>query len=194
MGLIAGVVGAVLLALVIAIASQPVNTFWRWWRPYPPACENGTCVSPRDYRPSEIPEDVVRRVRGLSRFGNRCRCGNVYAGGCDYPLLNRWVRVLPDGEVRPYLMHRVFGKWKLDETTVVSKAAESKAIGPPIELPGWTIPLASTILCGGIALAIAYFGPEAKAHPIRPWFVMGCTVFGLAVGSAVWWMRGSAKR
>ena len=88
----------------------------------------------------------------------------------------------------------MFGRWKPDETDVVLKAAESKATGSPIEIPGWMSSLALTVICGGIAIWVAYVGPDAKANPIRPWLVIGCTVLGLGIGCAVWWMSGSEKR
>lgn len=187
LGLMAGVAGAVLTVLAIAVASEPFDAFWRRWRPYPPTCENGTCTHRQDYCRTEIPEDVVARVRGLSRFGHRCRCGNVYGGGCDYPLLNRWIRVLPNGQVRPYLRHRILGRWIPDKTAVVVKAAEySKPTSPPIEVPGWVLPVALAVISGGIATWVAYVSPDAKPHPIRPWFVITCTVVGLGCGCVVW--------
>ena len=194
LGTIAGPMGAMLIAIAITVATEPVDRFWRWWRPYPPACENGTCVRWNDYRRCQIPEGTVRRVRGLACFGERCRCGNLYTGGCDYPLLNRWVRVLPDGDVRPYLRHRVLGRWIRDETNVVVKASESKWSDASLDIPGWLLPVALTVICGGIALTVAYVGPDAKADPIRPWFVIACAALGLGIGCAVWRMHGSGRR
>lgn len=188
LGAAAGVIGAVLVTLTIFVASEPFDRFWRWWRPYPPACENGTCAGQDDYSRCEIPEDVVRRVRSLARFGKRCRCGNIYGGGCDYPLLNRWVRVLPEGTVRPYLRHRPFGRWIRDETNVVAKASEPKRPRPSIKIPRWVVPVALAVISGGMAAKVAYIGPHATADPIRPWFVLACAALGLGLGCvALFW-------
>src|SRR5437867_2731615 len=92
-GLIVGVAVAVMAMFMAALIDLPFDRFWRWWRPYPPVCENGTCKGYRGYDVIRIPEEVLQRVKGLSWVGWRCKCGNIYAGGIGYGMQNRYVRV-----------------------------------------------------------------------------------------------------
>ena len=88
-GFLVGVFAAVAAIFIVALINEPFERFWRWWRPYPPVCENGTCNGFRGYNLAEIPEDLLRRVKGLSHLGWRCKCGNIYAGGYGYGMQNR---------------------------------------------------------------------------------------------------------
>lgn len=174
--------------LLFLVVVEPIDRFNRWWRPYPPVCENGCCESYSDYQSYTIPEDVVKRVKGMAHYGNRCRCGNIYAGGCDSPMLNRWVRVLPNGEVRPYLKHVVFGRWKPDEgEIVVVKKEDSETHRTPLILPGWIIPVFMTLICGGMAFFEIYIRTDLEPHPLSAWFVGGIALLGFVIGCIVWW-------
>ena len=70
-----GLLGTFLAMFLLVLVLSPLDTlagrFARWWRPFPPPCENGTCIGRDAYRRCEIPEEVVNRVRGLCRSGYR---------------------------------------------------------------------------------------------------------------------------
>lgn len=94
------------------------DLFWRWWRPYPPPCESGTCRRWRDYKTEYAPE-AERRIEGLSPVRWTCSCGHVYAAGVNNGLERCWFRVLPGGEIRLYLRHGYAGRWQQDRQTPV---------------------------------------------------------------------------
>ncbi len=109
-GVVAGVAFTVVAMLLAAWVSWRVVAFTCWWRPYPPPCERGTCIRPDQQRLEHLPEEIGETRPDLSCCGYRCQCGNLYA-----PLgSTRWVRVLPDGTLEPYLVHRPFGRWRPD--------------------------------------------------------------------------------
>jgi hypothetical protein len=112
-GSIAGLVAALALILLIVLIYRPYEAFWKWWRPYPPVCENGTCVGYEAYETMKTPDEVRVNASDISPVCYRCKCGNHYGGGTK-TLWNRWVRIMPDGTTRPYLKHRSFGRWKPD--------------------------------------------------------------------------------
>src|SRR4051812_27709790 len=137
-GLIAGVVATVLAGFLAALAEEPLDRFWRRWRPYPPVCENGTCAGRHDYETTKVPEETVAAVKGLSWLGYRCKCGNIYAGGYGYGMQNRWVRILPDGQIRPYLTHRVLGRWQIDDGSGMAEEwVEAQSWIDRLAIPGW---------------------------------------------------------
>jgi len=113
LGFLAGAVAGIIALFIIVVAVWvPRDVFWQWWRPYPPPCENGTCRR-RDYRIVSVPE-ADRKIEGLSPIRWICKCGHVYASGTSRGLEGRWVRVLPEGKIRPYLKHRFAGRWRPD--------------------------------------------------------------------------------
>lgn len=121
LGIICGVAAVLAISIVALVILEPFRRFWRWWRPYPPVCENGTCLGHDGFETYILPEDVVLRLNGLSWLGWKCRCGSIYAGGYDLPFRNRWVRVLPNGKIRPYLVHHFLGRWQSDDGSGLSK-------------------------------------------------------------------------
>jgi hypothetical protein len=197
LGAVVGLLGTLLAMFLLVLVLSPLDTlaerFARWWRPYPPVCENGTCIGRDAYRRCEIPEEAVNRVRGLCRSGYRCKCGNVYATGYDYGMQRRFLRVLADGKLRPYLRFRIFGRWRADDGRGIIEITPDYVEPPPREIPGWTIPLLSTAICAGIAWCVVYLPRGRKPHPIDPWFVLGVAALGLVMGCVVWW-RGPPKQ
>jgi len=114
-GMMLGGLSVVLAGFIVALILEPFDRLWRWWRPYPPVCENGTCVGYESFESVKLEEHVVEKTAGLSWLGWRCNCGNFYGGGYEFPFHNRWVRVLPNGKIRPYLIHRFLGRWYPDD-------------------------------------------------------------------------------
>jgi hypothetical protein len=185
LGAAAGAVGALLAVLLIALICEPFERFWRWWRPSLPACENGTCRGYGDYKRCDIPPETRRKVQGLASSGWRCRCGNVYGGGCDYPLLNRFVRILPNGTVRPYLKHRLLGRWRPDNRTTFPSPPAAGTHWTEKDLPGWLVPLFTGVLCGAISLFVVW-RQSGLSRPTAPWFIGGCALLGLVLGCVAW--------
>lgn len=112
--IVCGIVLYVVFALLVTLICWPFSKFWRWWRPYPPVCENGTCKGFQSYEYYHIPDEMRADKQWIACLGLRCECGNIYVGGIGYGVLNRWFRLLPDGTIRPYLKHRVLGRWQPD--------------------------------------------------------------------------------
>jgi hypothetical protein len=191
LGAVVGLLGTLLAAFLLAFLLSPLDAllerFARWWRPYPPACENGACAGRDAYQRCEIPEEVVKRVRGLCRSGYRCKCGNVYATGHDYGMQRRFLRVLPDGKIRPYLRFRIFGRWRADDGRGIIELPPDYVEPVPREIPGWVVPCLSTAIFGGVAFCVVYLSPSAKPHPIDPWFVLAVAALGFVTGCVVWW-------
>ncbi len=198
LGAVVGLLGTLLAAFLLLLVLWPLDTLVerlaRWWRPYPPVCENGTCAAREAYTDCEIPQEVVKRVRGLCRTGYRCKCGNVYATGYDYGMQRRFLRVLPDGRIQPYVRFRVFGRWRADDGRGIVEITPDYVEPVPLDIPGWAIPLLSTAICGGIALCVIYLPRGHKPHPIAPWFVLAVAVVGLVVGCVVWWIGPKEQR
>src|SRR5437762_2994979 len=88
-GALAGGTAAVLAALLAALVYEPVDRFWRWWRPYPPPCENGTCRALRDWKTTPTPDDALAAVKGLSVVAWQVKGGNLYGGRYEHGLQDR---------------------------------------------------------------------------------------------------------
>lgn len=196
-GAVVGFLGTLLATFLLTFALLPLDClldrFSRWWCPYVPACENGTCVEGEGYSACEIPEEVVKRVKGLCRTGYRCKCGHVYATGYDYGMQRRFIRVLPDGTIRPYLRHRIFGRWRPDEGQGIVELPPDYVEPAPLKIPGWTVPCLCMLLCGGIAFYVVYLRSGNERHPVAPWFVLGATLLGFASGCIAWWIGPPKK-
>jgi hypothetical protein len=114
-----------------------------------PPCENGMCTEYGHFKQTNLAAELVAQFRGLSSYARTCRCGNVYAGGNDWPLRNRCVRVMDDGTLRPYLNYRSRGRWQPDSPDSV--------IAVPPETPHpvfdhWASPLVVVLIVSGILL------------------------------------------
>ena len=190
-GMLVGAVVGCLAGLLAAFVLELFDGFWSWWRPYPPVCENGTCVGPSSYESVMLPKEHVAAVAGLSPFGDRCKCGNLYTGGYAGGFRNRWVRILPDGTIRPYLKHVVFGRWRRDEATTI------ETIGPgPLEracnrldrvdIPGWLVPILSMSIFGAIAF-IAAWRKLLVADPVALWMAGLISLWGFVFGCIAWY-------
>jgi hypothetical protein len=112
-GSILGVCFAIFVVFFAALVSWPFEAFSRWWRPHPPPCENKSC-SLAGYSIELLPEDFINKNPGFSPIAYRCKkCGNLYA--CFDS--GRFVRILPDEGLKPYLRHKPFGRWQTDHDT-----------------------------------------------------------------------------
>jgi len=195
-GLITGVVAAGVYVFVAALINEPFDRFWRWWRPYPPMCENGKCEGLRANETCKIPEDIIQKIKGISWLGWRCKCGNLCAGGFGYGMRNRWVRVLANGEIRPYLKHRSFGRWIPDDGVGIGVPGKNEKIEKALDnldrvkLPGWVMACLLTVIFGSVA-AITVWNNSGFSNPIGPWFVVACSAMGLVFGSVAWWLGPS---
>ncbi|WP_339910966.1 hypothetical protein [Symmachiella dynata] len=195
LGLIVGVTASVLFGLFAAVVRDLLDRIWRRWRPYPPPCENGTCVHASHFRSTEIPDEIVHAVAGLAKYGQRCRCGNLYSSGIAHGLLNRWVRVLPDGTIRAYLIHRPFGRWEPDNSTEIKPGMIERVLdrfGRILEgqVPGWVVPPLMTIIFAGIA-SYAVYAQSGFQHPFAFWFIGALATCGF-VGGCVFLWKGPA--
>lgn len=185
-GLVLGavVMGALAIGariLLLVVVAEPFDKFARWWRPFPPPCENGTCRHQSDYERYELPPELVERWTGLARSGYRCRCGHVYGCGCDWPLLNRFVRVLPDGSLRPYLRYLPFGPWRPDPPT--SRVAIPRTPQcPPMRFPTGTAAIIVFAFTTGTAVVTVY--RHGWTSPLAWPFVIAVSVVGLISGIA----------
>ncbi|TWU07005.1 hypothetical protein CA54_54090 [Symmachiella macrocystis] len=191
LGLIIGGAASVLFMLCVAVVGDLLDRIWRRWRPYPPPCENGTCVHTSHFRSTEIPDEMVHSVAGLAKYGQRCRCGNLYAGGIAHGLQNRWVRVLPDGTIRAYLIHRPFGRWKPDNSTEIKQETIERVLdrfGRILEgqVPGWGLPPLMTIIFAGIA-SYAVYSQSGFQHPFALWFIGALATYGFVSGCVFLW-------
>lgn len=259
-GFIAGVAFTVFVRFLASLISPPFEAFRRWWRPYPPPCEHGTCTNLGQYHVERLRDEFHENRPDLSSIGWRCRCGGLYAG----VGATRWVRVLSEGTLEPYLVHRPFGRWRRDPaeqlppyrpiydpaffgtlgavslivgaaalllTKLVSLGAlqtigavgimtgvallllagidhlfrrrqsaqaaselalteqtrtpDTKETEEEGYIPGWTIPLITTLLTGGTAFFVMWFETGLRDATSR-WLVAGCTALGLILGTAAW--------
>lgn len=187
--IIAIVVAFVALLLLCTIILDPFDRLSRWWRPYPPTCENAVCTHSSGYALYDLPDDLVQRWKGLSRSGYQCRCGFVYAGGYESPLRSRWVRVMPDGTLRPYLRHRPFGRWQPDDhhATVAVPPVPTR---PEIQLPRWTAPVFLFAICGGMAFVVTF--RDLDTNPLAYPFIICCAILGLTIGTVVEFLVGGS--
>jgi hypothetical protein len=112
-GFFTGILVAVALLLLFGLIVEMVGRFCKWWRLFPPVCENGTC-RPSYYESTETPLLLRKHVDGIQYHAYRCKCGNLYTKiGC-LSLKTQWVRILSDNAIQPYLKHFPFGRWKPD--------------------------------------------------------------------------------
>jgi hypothetical protein len=195
-GIVGSMAGVAAVALATLIAVLVYDHIWRRWRPYPPVCENGTCMGLPNYKTTKIPEDVLATVKGLSSLGWRCTCGNVYAGGYAQGLQNRWVRVLPDAKIRPYLKHRMLGRWKPDDALPIGPGRIERAVqwldrhtDPYFQakIPGWVIPGLMAVITGGLAFVVVW-SESGLTNPNGPWFVIVVAFLGFVLGCIAWWL------
>ena len=192
LGLIVGGAASVLLGLFAAVLRELTERIWRWWRPYPPPCENGTCAHRSHFRSTEIPDDVVHSFAGLAKYGQRCRCGNLYVGGIEHGLQNRWVRVLPDGTIGAYLIHRPFGRWQPDNSTEFGPGGIERVLdrfGRILErqVPRWVFPPLMTIIFGGMA-SHAVYSQSDFGHRFALWFIGALATTGFVGGCVMLWI------
>lgn len=180
-----------LLYLVIV---DPIERILTWWRPHPPPCENKTCTHAAGYRAYKLPDDVARRWKGLASWGRQCGCGRVYAGGNDSPLRDRWVRVLPDGSLRPYLRHRLFGRWKPDRADAVIAVPATYKETPPAEInfPTGTPTIVLTLFTMATSLWVVW--SDLPTHELAYPFVAACTLLALITGIVVEWRMLRSQR
>jgi hypothetical protein len=102
LGWVAGVVG---FALAIAGALGGWYAIERWYAagPFLPACHTGKCQGTReawglgDYQLVQVGDYVV----------HRCRCGHEYM----MRRGRRFMERVPDGTLKPYMVHRPFRGW-----------------------------------------------------------------------------------
>jgi hypothetical protein len=192
-GPILGVAAALLLTALLILIYAPFDIFVQWWRPYPPCCENGTCRGWDSYTSRATPQELLWTEKGLSSTCWRCNCGNMYAGGYGCGMRNRWVRVLPDAQVRPYLRHRSFGPWLPDDGAGMGTPDRmdkiERALGRwnHVQIPGWVIPIATSSLMVAIA-AIVVYSEDRFTNPIAPWLVAAVGILGLLLGAGVSWL------
>jgi hypothetical protein len=132
-GFFAGIIGAIALALLLTLICQTIAKFSIWWRPFPPVCENGSCHI-KDYNSTETPLSVRKYVEGILYHAYRCKCGNLYTQIDSLGLRTRWVRILPDNTVQPYLKHYIFGRWKPDALNRIEIPAGCAEVSWKIEL------------------------------------------------------------
>jgi hypothetical protein len=191
LGLIVGGAASVLFMLCVTMVRDLLDRVWRRWRPSPPPCENGTCVHPSHFRSTEIPDEIMDAVAGFAKYGQRCRCGNLYASGISHGLQNRWVRVLQDGTIRAYLIHRPFGRWQPDNSTEIKPGTIERVfdrLGRILEgqIPGWVVPPLMTIIFGGIASFVVY-SQSGLEHPFAFWFIGALAICGFVGGCVILW-------
>jgi hypothetical protein len=127
-GLIAGIIASIILVLLMLLIQRPYEILQKWWRPYPPVCENGTCRGYDSYELCKTPEETRKSAKHISPISYRCKCGNLYAGGTQ-SLCNQWVRILSDGRIQPYLKHRWYGRWRTDVSEQEKTITQSSDIG-----------------------------------------------------------------
>ena len=96
-----------------------IGTFLEWWRPDRPKCKSGRCYSDDYDYIGFPPHELTERERQLTRRFDalivRCRCGTTYLRS---KKLRKFMEVLPDGSVSPYMCYEPFGRqWKLDRAS-----------------------------------------------------------------------------
>lgn len=96
LGFVAGVFLLLCLGLLIAFLT---DVFWSGIPPHPTYCRRGKCRF-EDFEIRKIGDDA----------GWFCRCGDRYQ-----KRGRRWVEILPDGSVRPYVIWKAFKGWLPDE-------------------------------------------------------------------------------
>lgn len=98
-GFILGLVAGFLFFKLLGLLSRA----WGVWKPLRPPCERGRCRS-GDY-------EFVRVEERGAVF--KCRCGDEYLNPDWLPLTTRrFMRLLPDGSVRPYMKARPLCRWR----------------------------------------------------------------------------------
>jgi hypothetical protein len=74
---------------------------WHKFRPLRPTCRKGVCQA-QDY-------ELLKATSEGSTF--QCKCGDKYFR---LGTTGRFLEVLPDGSLRPYMKRKPFGKWEPD--------------------------------------------------------------------------------
>jgi len=121
-GFLAGAIVAIALMILFIYTIDLIKKFSAWWRPNPPACDNGCCHS-NDYESTETPLTVRKHVKGILYNAYRCNCGNLYTKLGYLSLKTQWVRILPDNTVQAYLKHYPFSRWKPDTSDKIEMPA-----------------------------------------------------------------------
>jgi len=95
-----GFVGAALVSYGVVSAWVHLHQAGPW----APPCHTGRCKAGRDF----LDDGDYESLRIGDDFVHRCRCGRDYvmrkAG-------SRFMERLPDGALKPYMMHRPFRGW-----------------------------------------------------------------------------------
>jgi hypothetical protein len=97
LGFVGGVVATLLVLLGVAVAD---TYLWSGSPPHPPTCRSGKCKW----------EEFEIRTLGDDDAGHFCRCGDRYD-----KRGRRWVEILPDGTIGPFMIWRPLRGWTLEE-------------------------------------------------------------------------------
>lgn len=115
---IAGIAGGFILGFLCSVVLWGtvfgIVSIQDRWRPDRPKCKSGRCYSDHYDSLSWSPDKLTKRERQLADdFGGliyRCRCGTTYLAS-----QRRFLEVLPDGSVKPYMFHKPFSRqWQPD--------------------------------------------------------------------------------
>jgi hypothetical protein len=87
--------------LILKAVSGVLDYSWYRWRPLRPPCRKGSCMA-QDYKLVEV------STGGLTY---QCKCGDKYR---KLAAPERFVEVLSDGSLRPYMKRRGIGRWEHD--------------------------------------------------------------------------------
>jgi hypothetical protein len=185
-GLVLGIVGGAGCLLLLDAVQR-----WQLRRqPFPPPCENGCCTNASDFERCDIPDKVVQSFEGMASYGYRCCCGNVYGEGNESGLTVRCFRLLPNGTIRPYLRHGIFGSWKPDDRTGWRPRA---APGKP-GAGNWIVIPLLMLITAAICSFVAWRDPTPLPPPLtKPIFVAAGTLLSFVIGCGVWFFQRPPK-
>lgn len=101
----------VVAACLLLVGSLYVHEFLRRAGPRFPPCHNGTCTGRRWLSLTEKDRGDYRWTMVDDTSVLRCGCGRDYVSEGDGRLMER----LPDGTLKPYMVHRPFRGWSPDD-------------------------------------------------------------------------------
>jgi hypothetical protein len=105
-GLVLGPIAYVLLVTALLSVQDLLEREW------PPVCHEGRCRGSFRRKPGDYEIVVVQDIADRQHHSlHRCRCGHYYE-----QLGKRFLERLPDGTLKPYMVHRPFRGWFPDET------------------------------------------------------------------------------